>query len=154
MNNGVAAECQASASAACLDVVYNVAAPHAGHDKAVSAIAQHPTSPGVAASCGEDRVVRIWSLGDGICRRTIPCRSKPLCVAFSRDGNFVVSSHFDGTLHAFDAGTGAEVQHIDKLHLRECVAVVPTHEPFKMVSVGRDDVLCVSDIYNAKVSRC
>lgn len=123
----------------------------AGHDKAVTSVAQHPTSSSVAASCGEDRVIKLWSLNDGVCIRTILCKSKPLSVTFSRDGNFIVSSHFDGALHAFDALTGMAVQHLDGVHSGQCVAVVPTSQPFKMVSVGRDNCVCVSDIYHPVV---
>jgi WD40 repeat protein len=114
-------------------------------------VTQHPTSSSMAVSCGEDRVIKLWSLNDGICIHTILCKSKPLSATFSRDGNFIVSSHFDGALHAFDASTGAGVQHLDGVHSGQCIAVVPTRQPYKMVSVGRDNCVCVSDIYNPKV---
>lgn len=116
-------------------------------------MAQHPTSPNAAASCGEDRVVRLWSLQDGICRRALPCRSKPLGVAFSREGDLLASAHYDGSLHIWDAGSGKEVTHFEKLHLRECVAVVPTAHASRMLSVGRDDAVCISDVYKPTV-RC
>lgn len=128
----------------CVDV-------RAGHDKAVTSVAQHPTSPNTAASCGEDRVIKLWSLNTGLCQRSIPCKSKPLCVAFSRDGNYLVSAHYDGSLRAYDAGSGTEAAHMQSLHTRSCVAVVPTAQPFAMVSVGRDDLVCVSDIFDVKV---
>lgn len=114
-------------------------------------MAQHPTSPNTAASCGEDRVIKLWSLTSGLCARSIPCKSKPLCVAFSRDGNYLVAAHYDGSLRAYDAGSGTEAAHVQNLHTRACVAVAPTAQPFDMVSVGRDDLVCVSNIFDDKV---
>jgi hypothetical protein len=118
-----------------------------GHERAVTCIAQHPTSPSTVASCGEDRVIKLWDLTRGQCQRSILHRSKPMWVAFSYDGNCLVSAHFDGSLHAFDATSGAQVAHLEKLHSSCCVAVVPTSSAMSMVSVGRDGVVCVSDFY-------
>ena len=123
----------------------------AGHTAAVTACAQHPTSPSVAASCGQDRMLRLWSVPDGICRRSIAVASMPLWVAFTRDGNLIVSAHQNGSLIAHDASSGAEVHKLEKMHSNACVGVAATNEAFKMVSVGKDDALCVTDMYNAKV---
>ena len=136
-----------------LGMLHKCQGRHAGHEKPVLCVAQHPTSPNTAVSCGEDRVVRLWSLQDGICRRTIACRSKPLCVAFSREGDFIASAHFDGSLHIFDAASGKDMKHFDKLHLKECVAVVPTQHASRVLSVGKDDAICISDAYRPEV-RC
>jgi WD40 repeat protein len=119
-------------------------------------VAQHPNIANMAISCGEDRLIKVWSLNDGICQRSILCRSKPLDVAFSGDGQFIVSAHYDGSLHVFDASTGSEVQHIERVHIREsgpCLAVVPTAMPFKMVSVGRDSIVCITDVYLGEVRK-
>jgi WD40 repeat protein len=126
----------------------------AGHTKAVLSVKQHPSLHNMAVSCGEDRLLKIWSLNDGICTRSILCRSKPLDVAFSRDGQCIVSAHYDGSLHVFDASTGSEMRHVDRAHVREagaCVAVVPTAMPFRMASVGRDSIICLTDVYQGQV---
>jgi hypothetical protein len=117
-----------------------------GHERAVTCVVQHPTSPNTVATCGEDRVIKLWDLSRGRCQRTILYKSKPLWVAFSYDGNCLVSAHFDGSLQACDAISGAQMAHLDKLHSSCCVAVVPTSAN-TMVSVGRDGVVCVSDFY-------
>lgn len=99
-------------------------------------------------------MIKEWSLADGICKRTIPCQSKPQDVAFSSDGQFIVSAHFDGSLHVFDASTGSELQHVEKVHRKSggpCVAVVATALPFNMASVGRDSAVCVTDVYHGEV---
>eukprot|EP00892_Ulva_mutabilis_P007237 jgi/Ulvmu1/4886/UM020_0172.1 len=125
-----------------------------GHTNAVLGICQHPSLSNVVLSCGADRMIKEWSLADGICKRTIPCQSKPQDVAFSSDGQFIVSAHFDGSLHVFDASTGSELQHIDQVHRKAvgpCVAVVSTGFPFNMVSVGRDSAVCVTNVYHGEV---
>lgn len=102
-------------------------------------------------------MIKEWSLADGICKRTIPCQSKPQDVAFSSDGQFIVSAHFDGSLHVFDASTGSELQHIEQVHRKAggpCVAVVATAMPFNMVSVGRDSAVCITNVYHGEVRRC
>jgi WD40 repeat protein len=108
----------------------------------------------MAVSCGEDRLIKVWSLNDGICQRSILCRSKPLDVAFSGDGQCIVSAHYDGSLHVFDASTGSEMRVVDAVHRKElgtCVAVVPTAHASRMVSVGRDSALCITDIHQGEV---
>lgn len=99
-------------------------------------------------------MIKEWSLADGICKRTIPCQSKPLDLAFSSDGQFIVSAHYDGSLHVFDASTGSELQHIEKVHRRVSgpgIAVVATALPFNMVTAGRDSTVCVTDVYHGEV---
>lgn len=126
----------------------------AGHTNAVLGVCQHPSLSNVVLSCGADRMIKEWSLSDGICKRTIPCQSKPLDLAFSSDGQFIVSAHYDGSLHVFDAGTGSELQHIEKVHKKASgpgMAVIATALPFNMVSVGRDSSVCVTDVYHGEV---
>jgi WD40 repeat protein len=126
----------------------------AGHTKAVLGIRQHPSLLNMAVSCGEDRLIKVWSLNDGICQRSILCRSKPLDVAFTGDGQCIVSAHYDGSLHIFDASTGSEMRVVDAVHRKElgtCVAVVSTAHASRMVSVGRDSTLCITDINKGEV---
>jgi WD40 repeat protein len=127
---------------------------NAGHTKAVLGITQHPSLLNMAVSCGEDRLIKVWSLNDGICQRSILCRSKPVDVAFTGDGQCIVSAHYDGSLHVFDASTGSEMRVVDAVHRKEhgsCVAVVPTAHASRMVSVGRDSALCITDINQGEV---
>ena len=126
----------------------------AGHTKAVLGVRQHPSLLNMAVSCGEDRLIKVWSLNDGICQRSILCRSKPLDVTFTRDGQCIVSVHYDGTLHVFDASTGSEMRVVDAVHRKElgtCVAVVPTAHTSRVARVGRDSALCVTDVAQGEV---
>ena len=126
----------------------------AGHTKAVLGVRQHPSLLNMAVSCGEDRLIKVWSLNDGLCQRSILCRSKPLDVTFTRDGQCIVSAHFDGSLHVFDASTGSEMRVVDAVHRKEagtCVAVVPTAHTSRVASVGRDSALCVTDVNQGEV---
>lgn len=128
----------------------------AGHTKAVLVIKQHPSLMNMAVSCGEDRLIKVWSLAEGICQRSILCKSKPLDVAFTRDGQCIVSAHYDGSLRVFDASTGSDMRVVDPVHRKEvgpCVAVAPTGHTSRVVSVGRDNVVCVTDIQQGEVWR-
>lgn len=126
----------------------------AGHTKAVLGVRQHPSLLNMAVSCGEDRLIKVWSLNDGICQRSILCRSKPLDVAFTSNGQCIVSAHYDGSLHVFDASTGSEMRVVDAVHRKEfgtCVAVVPTAQASRVASVGRDNAVCITDVHQGEV---
>lgn len=99
-------------------------------------------------------MIKEWSLADGICKRTIPCQSKPLDLAYSSDGQFIVSAHYDGSLHVFDASTGSNLQHVERVHRRASgpgMSVIATALPFNMVTAGRDSAVCITDVYHGEV---
>jgi WD40 repeat protein len=72
--------------------------PWTGHTHGINAIAIHPAGT-LAASASEDSSVRLWQLLD---RLTIavfqPSTSMMRCVAFSMDGNHILSGGFDNLI--------------------------------------------------------
>jgi WD40 repeat protein len=96
-------------------------------------------------------MIKIWSLRDGICQRSLACRSKPLAVAFTSEGQFIVSAHFDGSLSVFEVSSGSLMQQIKHAHMREAIAVASMPHPARVVSVGRDSFVTFSDVHEGKV---
>lgn len=75
------------------------------HNAAVNAIQIHGD---LLVSASGDRVIKVWSLKDGKCLRSLAGHQKGIaCVQF--DGRRVVSGSSDNTVRIFDPATGAEV---------------------------------------------
>jgi WD40 repeat protein len=76
----------------------------------------------LAASCGNDHKVRIWSLADGRMLLDLPGHDKPVYrVAFTADGKGLVSADLLGLVIHWDLLPGKEARRFDagKLHLYE-----------------------------------
>lgn len=79
------------------------------------------------------------------------CSSKPHSLAFSSDGSFLVSSHYNGSISVWEPSTGSLVHEIKGVHTASAVAVVPCAHPSCVVSCGKDSVLAHTDISSSKV---
>lgn len=93
----------------------------AAHRGWVRSIAMHPGGR-QAATCGNDGRVRLWSLEDGKHEMDLPGHSRPVYrVAYTADGDHLVSADLMGLIIQHDARTGKEARRLDaaKLHMYE-----------------------------------
>lgn len=124
----------------------------------------HPSISDLAVSCSQDRCIKLWSLKDGNCKQSVKLGSSPLDVAFTSDGNRIVSCHHNGSLHVHDLRTGwtamdpmVHVGEIAGVHEKlknpsgACVGVVASKEKNSALSVGRDSSICVTDLGKREV---
>ena len=104
--------------------------------------ALHPADAALAASAGKDRVVKLWDLHKGLCKRSLLVASNVTSVAFSADGGAVLSGHLDGSLRIWDPRTGHSAGEIAGLHAAAVagVCVDPTR-PSEAFTLGRDGAL-------------
>lgn len=80
------------------------------------------------ASCGNDRMVRIWSAGDGQLIRELPRHPNiPYCVQFVRGSYDVVSGDIVGNIIHWRAEDGVQVRQLD---LQEIFSHVGDIAPF------------------------
>ena len=58
-----------------------------------------------ALSGSEDRTIRLWSIGDPICRAVTPLGNAPMAIAMAPDGRTVVVGDRIGNVHHFQIRT-------------------------------------------------
>jgi WD40 repeat protein len=84
--------------------------PRQGHTGPLRAVVVSPNGP-VAASAGEDQVVRLWDLASRAVLQTLKTHPGAVCgLSFSRDGRQLVSASEDGTIAFWDLVTGTEIR--------------------------------------------
>ena len=112
---------------------------------------------GLFASASKDDTIRIWRVGKEKSILTIDLRkyndSIPSSIDFSRDGLYLVSVSFSGTIRIWNVSTGSLKTTIceGNRNVNEkvtCVAFVPDGR--RVVSGGRDCVLRIWDIISRK----
>jgi WD40 repeat protein len=68
----------------------------------------------LAATCGNDRMVRLWSLADGALVQELPGHPKYVYqVAFESDGRYLVSADIGGTIIQWDVPVRKEARRLD-----------------------------------------
>jgi WD40 repeat protein len=83
------------------------------HDGWVRAVAMSPDSTTIA-SCGNDRLVKLWSSVDGKAIRAFEGHGSHVYnVAFHPDGKRLVSADLKGTLKEWDVATGKPLREFD-----------------------------------------
>jgi WD40 repeat protein len=73
----------------------------------------------LAASCGNDRMARIWSLADGALVQELPGHAKHIYrLAFDPTGKFLITADLQGLVIQWELATRKEVRRLDaaKLH--------------------------------------
>jgi len=85
----------------------------AAHDGWIRAVAVS-TDGATAATCGNDNLVKLWSIADGRPIRTLDGhKSHVYNVAFHPGGQRLVSADLKGTIKDWDLGTGSVVRELD-----------------------------------------
>lgn len=83
------------------------------HNGWVRAVAVHP-SGNLVASCGNDQLVKIWSVGSGELVRTLRGHESHVYnVVFHPDGNHIVSADHRGVIKAWQLSDGREIRTFD-----------------------------------------
>lgn len=96
------------------------------------------------ATCGEDKVARVWNAATGAL--LVTCRGhaiKVLGVAFSPDGSRLVTASSDGTVRQWDSRTGQEVEPPYDRHSGEVVTVAYSPDGQSVASAGEDRTIRV-----------
>ena len=57
----------------------------------MGSVAASPIDARLAASCGEDRALKLWDLGRGFCSKSIPCTKMPNVLSYTSDGGIIAT---------------------------------------------------------------
>ncbi len=97
------------------------------HTSAVNDLALRPSSlpaeQAMIASASDDGTVRFWQPSIGRMVRFVRLKSRPTCLAWNRDGSFVVSGCKDGTLHLIDVNHAKSLTQFKIKGWIHCVAI-------------------------------
>ncbi|KAL4891872.1 WD40-repeat-containing domain protein [Aspergillus ambiguus] len=84
---------------------YSLLMTLSGHSTAVNAVQMDEDE---IVSASGDRLIKVWNLHNGTCKRTLPGHKKGIaCIQF--DGRRIISGSNDNTIRIFDHASGAEV---------------------------------------------
>uniref|UniRef100_A0A7S2QUN2 Autophagy-related protein 16 domain-containing protein n=1 Tax=Chlamydomonas chlamydogama TaxID=225041 RepID=A0A7S2QUN2_9CHLO len=143
-------------------ILWDVASGHnchtlTGHSASVTGVAANPLDNRLAASCADDRCIKLWDLSRGFSVRSIPCTKMPNCISISRDGNNILTGHLDGTLCMWDArqarASSTSPIFEKKQHTQAICDVSPTNVDSLLLVASRDNSVCMVDVRNMGVTR-
>ena len=76
----------------------------------VNCVAFKPDNPNILVSCSDDKTIKMWDITSGSCLSTLTGHSGAVAgVAFSADGQWLMSGSRDKTIRLWDARPGGIV---------------------------------------------
>lgn len=105
-----------------------------------------------AATCSDDKSLRLWDLASGRELGRIEAGSAVNCARFFRDGKRLLVGLADGNFGVYDVATGGQVLHVGK-HAEEVIGVELLPGETEAVTVSRDRTLKRWDIATPKLLR-
>jgi len=116
-----------------------------GHERWVKGVAVSPDGTW-AASCADDKTVKIWDLETGECRGTLKGHTDQVrSVAITPDGKRILSGAADQSVRVWDAVSGRELVELDG-HTGAVWSVVALRDNARALSGGFDGTLRLWDI--------
>lgn len=113
------------------------------HPGGATGVSLSPNSQ-FAATCGGDKSVHLWNLGDGQKVRSFAGLEQPATsVAFSADSNRVFASAANGEVRVWNTGDGSELARVS--HGAAVTEVSPSPDGTKFATCGGDGVVRVWD---------
>jgi len=104
----------------------------------ISCLSYSPDGKNIAASCGWQKTLKIWSVERGECLRILTDHSDCVnAVLYSTDGNFLFSGSLDLQLKIWDPVTGKCLNSLSA-HSRSILAIAVSHDG-KYIFTGSAD---------------
>src|SRR5262249_32206525 len=123
-----------------------------GHSAAVRCLRFTPDGKRLA-TCGDDRVARIWDSATGRQLRTLQGSTDAIfCLAVSPDGARLATGSKDGSLAVWDLATGNRLRLLRR-HTRSVNAVAYSPDGTRIVSVSDDRSLILWDARSGELLR-
>jgi WD40 repeat protein len=120
----------------------------AGHRSVVFCVAWHPDGQQIASSGWEEGrklfVVKVWDAQTGRVGFELPAGMETCSMAFSPDGEYLVTGRINGDVQVWDARAGKYVGLLGK-HDRQTRGVVFSRKGGHLASVGHDGVVHLWD---------
>ena len=113
-----------------------------GHQEKVTASYFSPDSQRVVSS-STDRTIKVWDLSRQSLVHTTLCPSGCHDVSMSNDR--IVSAHSDGALRLWDSRTYKECGELKAVHEKQITCVRWTADGHYIVSLGKDNIISVTD---------
>lgn len=101
-----------------------------GHKRKVGHVAFHPCAENILASCSMDYTVKIWDLGSGECKITLPHKDLVTSFSFNYNGSLLATTSRDKKLRIWD------------VRKQEVLSEGPAHtgaKPARVVWAGNTD---------------
>lgn len=108
-----------------------------GHDRGVNYASFHPTLP-LIVSCGDDRQIKLWRMGDNKAWEVDTCRghfNNVSTVLFHPKHELIVSAGEDKTIRVWDMGKRTAIQTFRREHDRFWVLVA--HPELNLFAAGK-----------------
>lgn len=114
-----------------------------GHSEKIVSVCFSPSGQSIF-SASSDRTIRVWDVNTGAMTSTILCHSS--CNDVTCGNDQVCSAHLDGGLRFWDYRSGRVAYELKQIHDKAITSVRVQADGVRVLSIGRDNTLRLSDI--------